>query len=87
VLVTYHLDVAWGTIEECDLEAFARVAHHNGVGPVAATKAFLPPLKAAGGASIVHLGKSARSHRERGISRAPGREEGGRRRLGPHARC
>jgi NAD(P)-dependent dehydrogenase (short-subunit alcohol dehydrogenase family) len=56
VLVNHHLCLQWGTFEQCDLEVYAKVAHYNIVGPAAATKAFLPLLKRAGGASIVHLG-------------------------------
>jgi len=55
-LVNYHWSSEWGTFEECDFDAFARIVHYNVLGPVAASKAFLPLLKEAEGASIVHLG-------------------------------
>ncbi|MGE0230529.1 MAG: SDR family NAD(P)-dependent oxidoreductase [Flavobacteriaceae bacterium] len=55
-LVTHYVAIAWGAFEECDMEEFARIVRHNLVGPAIATKVLLPILKAAGKASIVHLG-------------------------------
>lgn len=55
-LVTCYLDIDWNSIENADIEAFERVLLFNLSGPVKATKAFLPLLKQADGASIVHIG-------------------------------
>jgi len=55
-LVNHHLMIEWGTFEQIDLEHFAEIVRFSLLGPAAATRAFLPMLKAAGGASIVHLG-------------------------------
>lgn len=55
-LVTCYLDIDWHSIEHADIEAFDRVIAFNLGGPVKATKAVLPLLKQAAGASIIHLG-------------------------------
>jgi NAD(P)-dependent dehydrogenase (short-subunit alcohol dehydrogenase family) len=55
-LVTCYLDIEWNSVEEADIAAFERVVLYNLVGPVKATKAFLPLLKTAENASIVHVG-------------------------------
>jgi NAD(P)-dependent dehydrogenase (short-subunit alcohol dehydrogenase family) len=55
-LVTCYLDIDWNSIEHADIDAFERVLLFNLAGPVKATKAFLPLLKRAEGASIVHIG-------------------------------
>jgi NAD(P)-dependent dehydrogenase (short-subunit alcohol dehydrogenase family) len=55
-LVTNHICLAWGTVEQLDIEAYAKVVHYVLVGPTASVKAFLPLLKAAGGSSVVHIG-------------------------------
>lgn len=56
ILVTHYMDMEWGGIEECDIEAFARVVRHDLVGPVMATKAFLPLLRRSRAGSIIHIG-------------------------------
>jgi NAD(P)-dependent dehydrogenase (short-subunit alcohol dehydrogenase family) len=55
-LVNHHLMIEWGTFEQIDLEVYKQIIEFSLLGPAAATKAFLPQLKAAAGASIVHLG-------------------------------
>jgi NAD(P)-dependent dehydrogenase (short-subunit alcohol dehydrogenase family) len=55
-LVNHHLMIEWGTFEQIDLEYFAEIVRFSLLGPAASTRAFLPLLKAAGGASVVHLG-------------------------------
>lgn len=55
-LVNNHICLTWGTIEQLDLDAFATVVRYVLVGPIAATRAFLPLLRAAGGSSVVHIG-------------------------------
>jgi NAD(P)-dependent dehydrogenase (short-subunit alcohol dehydrogenase family) len=55
-LVTCYLDIEWQSIENGDITAFERVVLFNLVGPVKSTKAFLPLLKRAQSASIVHIG-------------------------------
>jgi NAD(P)-dependent dehydrogenase (short-subunit alcohol dehydrogenase family) len=44
------------TIEHTSVEDIKRVVQEDLLGPLFATKAFLPSLKRAGGASVVHLG-------------------------------
>jgi NAD(P)-dependent dehydrogenase (short-subunit alcohol dehydrogenase family) len=56
ILVTHYMDLDWASIEDCDIENFARVVRHDLVGPVMATKAFLPRLKASKAGSIIHIG-------------------------------
>jgi NAD(P)-dependent dehydrogenase (short-subunit alcohol dehydrogenase family) len=55
-LVNHHLMIEWGTFEQMDLEIMKQIVEFSILGPAAATKAFLPLLKAAHGASIIHLG-------------------------------
>jgi NAD(P)-dependent dehydrogenase (short-subunit alcohol dehydrogenase family) len=55
-LVNHHAMVDWGTFEQIELEAFRQIVEFTLLGPAAATKAFLPLLKAAGGASVIRLG-------------------------------
>src|SRR5690606_17987329 len=54
-LITHYLAMDWQSVEECDVDAFERTVVHNLVGPVKATKAFLPGLKKAGRGAILHL--------------------------------
>jgi NAD(P)-dependent dehydrogenase (short-subunit alcohol dehydrogenase family) len=59
VLVNSHFGIDWTLLRDSTMEAWERVVRTNVLGPVAATKAFLPLLEAAGGAggaAIVHLG-------------------------------
>jgi NAD(P)-dependent dehydrogenase (short-subunit alcohol dehydrogenase family) len=56
ILVTHYMDLDWASIEDCDIENFARVVRHDLVGPVMATKAFLPCLKRSEAGSIIHIG-------------------------------
>ncbi len=55
-LVNCHLAVEMVTLEEMSLESWERALRVNVTGPLMATKAFLPRLKDAGNASVVHLG-------------------------------
>jgi NAD(P)-dependent dehydrogenase (short-subunit alcohol dehydrogenase family) len=55
-LVNCHFAIDWTGFRDATIEAWERVVRTNVIGPVAASKAFLPLLEAAGGASIVHLG-------------------------------
>lgn len=56
-LVNAHLALDAVSLEASTMAAWEDVVRTNVLGPVAATKAFLPRLRAAGpGASIVHLG-------------------------------
>lgn len=55
-LVCNHICLAWGTVEQLDIEAYAKVVNYLLVGATASVQAFLPLLKAAGGSSIVHIG-------------------------------
>lgn len=56
VLVNFHHAVDWGTIEDSSLETWKDTLAMNLLGPVIATKAFLPLLRVAAGAAIVHMG-------------------------------
>lgn len=56
VLVNCHFDVQWTTVEDSDYAAWERSVRINLLGPLLCTKLFLPLLRAAGSASIVHLG-------------------------------
>lgn len=56
ILVTHYMDLDWHSIEDCDIENFARVVRHDLVGPVMATKVFLPLLKRSHHGSIIHVG-------------------------------
>jgi NAD(P)-dependent dehydrogenase (short-subunit alcohol dehydrogenase family) len=55
-LVTCYMDLDWTSIEDCEIADFERVVLFNLVGPVKATKAWLPLLRRAAGASILHVG-------------------------------
>jgi NAD(P)-dependent dehydrogenase (short-subunit alcohol dehydrogenase family) len=55
-LVVYYFGLGQGTIEDSSLSDWERVTRLNLLGPVASTKAFLPMLKQASGAAIVHIG-------------------------------
>lgn len=59
VLVNCHFGIDWALLRDSTMEAWEGVVRTNVLGPVVATKAFLPLLEAAGagdGAAIVHLG-------------------------------
>lgn len=56
VLVTAHSDLEFGTVEHSSVESWRRVVSFDLLGPVVAVKVFLPALKRAGSAAIVHLG-------------------------------
>ena len=56
-LVNCHFAIDWTNFRDATFESWEHVVRTNVLGPVAASKAFLPLLEAArGGASIVHLG-------------------------------
>lgn len=55
-LINCHFDTELASVEESSYASWERVVRFDLLGPVFATKAFLPLLKAAGGASIVHIG-------------------------------
>jgi len=55
-LVNCHMAVPPGGFEEVSLDDWERSLRVNLSGPFLATRAFLPQLKAAGGAAVVHLG-------------------------------
>jgi NAD(P)-dependent dehydrogenase (short-subunit alcohol dehydrogenase family) len=59
-LVNAHFAIEWVTLEASTMAGWETVVRRNVLGPVAATRAFLPLLKqgggAPGGAAIVHLG-------------------------------
>jgi NAD(P)-dependent dehydrogenase (short-subunit alcohol dehydrogenase family) len=58
-LVNCHFDIDWTGFRDSSIDTWERVLRTNVIGPVAASKAFLPLLAAggaAGGSSIVHLG-------------------------------
>lgn len=56
VLVDQHVATAWGTVETLDIDELSRVVHDNVVGPIAATRAFLPLLKQAAPSAVVLVG-------------------------------
>jgi NAD(P)-dependent dehydrogenase (short-subunit alcohol dehydrogenase family) len=56
VLVNCHFEVDWTTVEDSDYAAWERSVRINLLGPFVCTKLFLPLLRAAGSASVVHLG-------------------------------
>ena len=56
VLVNCHFAIAWSSIEETSIDEWVDVLHTNILGPIVASKAFLPLLKEAGSSAIVHLG-------------------------------
>ena len=55
-LVNHHLMIEWGTFEQIDLDNYKKIVEFSLLGPAASTRAFLPLLKAAQGASVIHLG-------------------------------
>jgi NAD(P)-dependent dehydrogenase (short-subunit alcohol dehydrogenase family) len=55
-LVNCHHGIEWGSIRDSSMESWEHVVRTNVLGPVVATRAFLPLLERAGGAAIVHLG-------------------------------
>jgi NAD(P)-dependent dehydrogenase (short-subunit alcohol dehydrogenase family) len=55
-LVNCHFAIEWTSFRDATFDSWERVVRTNVLGPVAASKAFLPLLEAARGASIVHLG-------------------------------
>lgn len=56
VLVNAHADIELDSIEASSIASWERVLRTNLIGPLVSTKAFLPALKRAGTASVVHLG-------------------------------
>lgn len=56
VLVTCPMDIEVASIEHSSLHSWRRVIENNLLGPVVAVKTFLPYLKRAANAAIVHLG-------------------------------
>jgi NAD(P)-dependent dehydrogenase (short-subunit alcohol dehydrogenase family) len=56
VLVTHYMRLDWHSVEDCEIDAFERVVRFNLVGPLIATKAFLPLLKESGNGSVIHIG-------------------------------
>jgi NAD(P)-dependent dehydrogenase (short-subunit alcohol dehydrogenase family) len=55
-LVNAHFAIDVASVEASTMDAWRSVLGANVLGPVAATKAFLPLLRAAGSASVVHIG-------------------------------
>jgi len=55
-LITCHFDLEWATIEDSEMDIWELATRINLLGPVACTKVFLPRLRAAEGAAIVHVG-------------------------------
>lgn len=55
-LINCHFDTELASIEDSSYESWERVIRFDLLGPVFATKAFLSLLKAAGQASVVHIG-------------------------------
>jgi len=55
-LINCHFNPERQSIEDAEMDALAYVIQSELLGPLAATKAFLPALKAAHGAAIVHMG-------------------------------
>ena len=55
-LVNCHFDIEWASVRDSSMASWERVVRTNVLGPVVATKAFLPLLEAAGGAAVVNLG-------------------------------
>ncbi|MET0147039.1 MAG: SDR family oxidoreductase [Ilumatobacteraceae bacterium] len=56
VLVNGHMGIEATSIEASTLSGWERVLRTNILGPIVATKAFLPALRRAGGGAIVHVG-------------------------------
>jgi NAD(P)-dependent dehydrogenase (short-subunit alcohol dehydrogenase family) len=56
VLVNCHFALEWATFAESSMASWEAAVRTNVLGPVVATKAFLPSLRRAGGAAIVNLG-------------------------------
>lgn len=56
VLVNCHFAVDWTTVEDSDYQLWETSIRINLLGPLVCTKVFLPLLRAAGSASVVHLG-------------------------------
>lgn len=55
-LVNCHFDMDWSSVRDSSMLDWERVVRTNVLGPVAATKAFLPLLEAGADASVVNLG-------------------------------
>lgn len=55
-LANCHFAIDWTSIQASSIDAWEAVVRTNVLGPVIATKAFLPLLASAGGAAVVHLG-------------------------------
>ena len=58
-LVNCHFAIEWSSLRDSTVDGWEAVVRTNVLGPVVATKAFLPLLDAAGadgGAAVVHLG-------------------------------
>jgi NAD(P)-dependent dehydrogenase (short-subunit alcohol dehydrogenase family) len=55
-LVNCHMQLEWGTVEGTSLIAWQNALRHNLIGPLVCTRAFLPLLKEARGAAVVHVG-------------------------------
>jgi NAD(P)-dependent dehydrogenase (short-subunit alcohol dehydrogenase family) len=56
VLVNCHFALEWTSVEESDLSVWEESVRVNLLGPLVCTRAFLPQLRAAGHAAVVHLG-------------------------------
>jgi len=56
VLVNCHFALDWATVGSSSMASWDAVVRTNVLGPVVATKAFLPLLERAGGAAIVNIG-------------------------------
>lgn len=56
ILVTHYMDMDWTSLEQSSIETFTRVVTYDLVGPVTATKTFLPLLKKSSAGAIVHIG-------------------------------
>jgi NAD(P)-dependent dehydrogenase (short-subunit alcohol dehydrogenase family) len=55
-LVSCHCRIEWSSVRASSMESWEDVVRTNVLGPVVATKAFLPLLERAEAATIVHLG-------------------------------